>query len=761
MKATIIGIFFAILILSGRSYADNYGILSFENTITAGNGHVLFISKSGDLYSFGKNDFGQLGDGSFVDKYIPVKIMEGVKGVYAGKNHSLVIDKDDNLWAFGSNEYGELGDGTNINKNTPVMITENVKSASAGDSFSLIVKKDYTLWSFGLNDLGQLGIGSTVNSNYPVKVLDNIIRASAGLKHSLVVSTSGSLFVFGDNSFGQLGDGTLENKISPTFIISGVFRAEAGATHSLTLGFDRTLHGFGNNFYGQLGLNDLDESLKPKRITGDVVDITSGLNTNIILKKDGFCYIFGTPVNKIKENSIEDKNLNKSPKQLTNDNADYYVGLNDEVFLLKYNSDLYRLGRKKLISSNLAISDRFLNKYSNYKVNLNIASELKRLGIFNGRSKSFFIPDLESNMTSFEALAMLGRVFNWKLDKNAKSGFSDVPSWAEPYVAYAKKNGISSGVSKKLFGADYIDNKRIITWILAELGLDKNSVWNNTKKYAKEYGIVISDTKLKNDLVYLLYKAHLIKNSKNYLDNNDLISNKISVGGETKVDVVQTKEFFEGLRNDYEKYRENKYDKVISFTFDDGPSEYTSYLLDSLKEEDSKATFFVLGSSIYGHENLLKRINAEGHEIGNHSFNHPDLSRLSFQSAMNQIDSCDTAIKNVVGFVPKMVRPPYGAYNSLVLSALKERGKSVILWNVDTKDWANHDAYYVKNYILSHLEDGNIVLLHDIHKTSVDGFIMALPEIKARGYKLVTVSDLLRIKGRNITEGSIYFSGKE
>lgn len=196
--------------------------------------------------------------------------------------------------------------------------------------------------------------------------------------------------------------------------------------------------------------------------------------------------------------------------------------------------------------------------------------------------------------------------------------------------------------------------------------------------------------------------------------------------------------------------------KVIAFTFDDGPSSHTPALLQELKNYDAKASFFVLGSSVAKRKEILQQIVDEGHEIASHTYHHPQLTKLSDEAVLQEIDSCDAIIHEAVGVKPNLFRPPYGAYDNRVLSLLESRGKAVIMWSVDTLDWKYRDKDYVKNYILNHSKDGDIVLLHDVHRSSVDGFIEALPELKARGFQLLTVSELLQWKGLEAEAGKVY-----
>jgi peptidoglycan/xylan/chitin deacetylase (PgdA/CDA1 family) len=194
--------------------------------------------------------------------------------------------------------------------------------------------------------------------------------------------------------------------------------------------------------------------------------------------------------------------------------------------------------------------------------------------------------------------------------------------------------------------------------------------------------------------------------------------------------------------------------KYVAFTFDDGPGEYTDKLLSALKKHESKATFFVLGNRANSFKKQLQREYNLGMEIGSHTWSHKNLKILSEKNVKKEISYARNAIKNVTGEYPTLLRPPYGNYNSIVSKNAKA---PMIYWSVDTEDWKYRNVKYIKNYVINHACDGQIILLHDIHPTSVNGFIKALPELRKKGYELVTVSELYKIKGKTMKNGIMYF----
>ena len=202
-----------------------------------------------------------------------------------------------------------------------------------------------------------------------------------------------------------------------------------------------------------------------------------------------------------------------------------------------------------------------------------------------------------------------------------------------------------------------------------------------------------------------------------------------------------------------------KGDKLIALTFDDGPdANDTPRLLDGLKERDVSVTFFVQGQSLEWGSSYVSRAYAEGHEIGSHSWNHPNLPDLSTSAALEQFTKTAKQLDKICGAGTEyLIRPPYGN----TTSEFREKiDAPLIHWSVDTLDWELLNEYAVRDAILQDAYDGAIVLLHDIHKTSVDGALMAIDVLKARGYELVTVSELFRRRGIELEDGLRYYQQK-
>lgn len=181
--------------------------------------------------------------------------------------------------------------------------------------------------------------------------------------------------------------------------------------------------------------------------------------------------------------------------------------------------------------------------------------------------------------------------------------------------------------------------------------------------------------------------------------------------------------------------------KMIAFTFDDGPDpNNTLRLLEMLAKEDVPATFFLIGQNVEMYPNIVKAIAKAGHEIGNHSYNHRDLTTLSQEEMVNEITKTDQAIENITGKRPKYFRPPYGSVNQTVADAVN---RPIIQWSVDSEDWQSKNTSLIIERVTASATEGAIVLLHDIHQTTVDAVPELIKQLKESGYTFVTLDTLL------------------
>lgn len=196
---------------------------------------------------------------------------------------------------------------------------------------------------------------------------------------------------------------------------------------------------------------------------------------------------------------------------------------------------------------------------------------------------------------------------------------------------------------------------------------------------------------------------------------------------------------------------------MIALTFDDGPSAHTERLLDILKTHGGKGTFFVLGNLIEGRKSTLIRISEEGHEIGNHSWDHRKMTNLTETEITDEIMMTRAKIYEVTGKDCVIVRPPYGAWNDDVLTVGKDIGVAFVNWSVDTLDWKSRNAEAVYNEIINSTSDGAIILCHDLHETTVDAMETVIPKLVEDGFQLVTVSELMSFSKKPLEAGKIHY----
>jgi len=185
----------------------------------------------------------------------------------------------------------------------------------------------------------------------------------------------------------------------------------------------------------------------------------------------------------------------------------------------------------------------------------------------------------------------------------------------------------------------------------------------------------------------------------------------------------------------------------IAMTFDDGPSAtLTPKLLDILAAHHIPATFFVIGENVSEHPEIVARAAREGHEIGNHSWSHPNFAKMSDGAVRRQLRQTDDAIKSATGNSPRLLRPPYGSITARQKRWIHDEfGYEIILWDVDPYDWKRPGPSVVRNRILKETRPGSIVLSHDIHPGTIEAMPSTFDALQAKGFKFVTVSELIRM----------------
>jgi len=292
----------------------------FTSTISVGYNYTMAIKSDGSLWAWGSNEYGQLGDGTTINKSSPVKIMDNVIKVSAGHAHTMAIKTDGSLWAWGDNEWGQLGTGafttydydqyderiisSNNNKTIPFKIMDNVSQVYAKVDRTMAIKSDGSLWAWGENDKGQVGDGTTINKSSPVKIIDNVKSVVLSGSSSFAIKTDNSIWAWGFNGGGQLGDGTTINRINPVKITNNIKLVSIGQNFIMVIKTDNSLWAWGINGGvrylndpihegGNLGDGTMVDRSSPVKIMDDVIFVSAGAWQTLAIKSDGSLWAWG------------------------------------------------------------------------------------------------------------------------------------------------------------------------------------------------------------------------------------------------------------------------------------------------------------------------------------------------------------------------------------------------------------------------------------------------------------------------------------
>ncbi|MCD6385301.1 polysaccharide deacetylase family protein [Candidatus Sumerlaeota bacterium] len=187
---------------------------------------------------------------------------------------------------------------------------------------------------------------------------------------------------------------------------------------------------------------------------------------------------------------------------------------------------------------------------------------------------------------------------------------------------------------------------------------------------------------------------------------------------------------------------------LIALTYDDGPNRhFTPRLLEVLKQEDVPATFFWLGEQVKYYPQQAKQLAEMGFEIGNHTFDHKNPAKLSYQELYDELLSTQEIIKKTVGITPRLFRPPYGSLNKTVRQVAKELDLQIIMWSLDTDDWRlSSTKEKIVSRVMKEIRPGDIILMHDRNTRTIEATAELIPLLRERGYRFVTVTELLKAK---------------
>jgi len=181
--------------------------------------------------------------------------------------------------------------------------------------------------------------------------------------------------------------------------------------------------------------------------------------------------------------------------------------------------------------------------------------------------------------------------------------------------------------------------------------------------------------------------------------------------------------------------------KKVALTFDDGPHpRYTQELLDGLRERNVKVTFFLIGKSAEKYPEIVKNIEKDGHLIGNHTYNHVQLNLLSKEEQCMEITKTNEVLYNITGKYPELIRPTFGEWDKSLECTMD---MIPVLWSVDTLDWTTEDVNKIVRKGTKNIQDGDIILMHDYYKTSVEAALQIIDELQREGFEFVTVDDMI------------------
>jgi len=270
MKNSLI-MFLAVLALMHINLTNAHGMdstpaINMTSVVSTSRTSGYVICSSGYLWAWGDNRFGQLGDGTTLSSYSPIKVLSEVVAVSAGFGHALAIREDGTLWAWGWNGYGQLGNGTTESQYLPVKIFDDVIYVSADYTSTMVLRSDGSLWGWG-----WVGFEETDISHVPMKLMEGVASISTASDYTMVIKSDGSLWAWGDNSFGQLGDGTAIHRKSPVKVMADVVYVSAGQLHTMAITTDGNLWAWGDNSFGQLGDGTTIDRNMPVRIMDNVM----------------------------------------------------------------------------------------------------------------------------------------------------------------------------------------------------------------------------------------------------------------------------------------------------------------------------------------------------------------------------------------------------------------------------------------------------------------------------------------------------------
>lgn len=266
--------------------------------------------------------------------------------------------------------------------------------------------------------------------------------------------------------------------------------------------------------------------------------------------------------------------------------------------------------------------------------------------------------------------------------------------------------------------------------------IDKNNISNNFVEEVNKNGISVNLIYQNNNFYFDDNYLHIIFNTKQNNSFTDIPIDLEIIG----IDKTITSTARKNIEFPYKVIDPTK--KSIALTFDDGPTKYTKKIIQTLEKYDANATFFIIGNKVEIYKDTLLLMLKNGNEIGNHSYNHKWLTKLDDEEVIYQIKKTQNIIKEKLNYEPKIIRFPYGASNNKIknLTTLE-----IVKWTLDPQDWHAKSSKYIANNIIDSVKDGDIIILHDSSKKTLDSLEIFIPKLISQGYNFVTVSELNKI----------------
>lgn len=290
-----------------------------------------------------------------------------------------------------------------------------------------------------------------------------------------------------------------------------------------------------------------------------------------------------------------------------------------------------------------------------------------------------------------------------------------------------------------LINYPYFNNDKVDNYVDNYLNERINTIILDTGDLFIDY-----DYDIKDNNIFIKFYEYVTK-------LNTIKENIYEINYNYELDNIIKKRVFE--EDNYDILNYTKSDKMVAFTFDDGPSYNTIKIVNTLVKYDSKATFFLVGNKIEKYAKTLDVLVKNGMDIGNHTYSHKELTKLSDKEILKEIDLTNEIIYNKTGIRPTFLRPSYGAMNKRIK---KLSTMPIIIWNIDTLDWKYHNSKRIASRVINKVKDGDIILMHDIYSATANSLNIIIPELQNRGYTFVTIPELFYYKEITLEKGMVY-----